>query len=261
MCNPTGVDPRSIGGEVPLTHVSAVQPKFVVFDFGHTLVDFRRVPAALVDAYVTIREVLASEISAELPGAEDLARQISDAIDVLVRTSYEEGRVAELDAVKLLTEAFAGIGVPLSRELARDLAVIDHQAFSNSISVPAPTLATLQSLAERGLRLGLVSNITLIPELLHADLDAMGLGPLFGGVAFSSEVGWRKPAPEFFEALCRQVGVPAAETALVGDDPVNDVEGAAAAGLSAVRFDARREGPCREPACVSRLGELLDWFR
>jgi putative hydrolase of the HAD superfamily len=80
-------------------------------------------------------------------------------------------------------------------------------------------------------------------------------------LVISSEVGWRKPATEFFEELCRQVGVPPAETAFVGDDPVNDVEGAAAAGLCAVRFDPRRDGPCREPACVSRLGQLLDWFR
>jgi putative hydrolase of the HAD superfamily len=56
-------------------------------------------------------------------------------------------------------------------------------------------------------------------------------------VIISSEVGWRKPAPQFFEALCRQVGRPPAEILFVGDDPVNDYGGAMAAGLAAILVD------------------------
>ncbi len=237
-----------------MTKVSAVPPKNVVFDFGHTLVDFRRVPAALLDAYTTIRDVLTSRVSAELPEAGQLAAQVSDAIDALVRISYEEGRVAELDAVKLLTEAFAGIGVTLSRDLARELAVIDHQAFSNSITVPAPTLATLQSLADRGLKLGLVSNITLMPELLHKDLEAMGLAPLLGGVAFSSEVGWRKPDPRIFANILDQLHGRGSETVFVGDRLYDDIGGAKQCGMRAVltvEFRNELEGPERAEAAFS----------
>ncbi|MGH2717872.1 MAG: HAD family hydrolase [Actinomycetota bacterium] len=234
-----------------MTKVSTVQPRFVVFDFGHTLVDFRRVPTALVDAYVAIRDTLTSQISAEIPAAEELAQQISDAIDVLVRVSYEEGRVAELDAVKLLTEAFAGIGITLPRTLARELAVIDHQAFSNSVSVPAPTLATLQSLVDRGLKLGLVSNITLIPELLHADLQAMGLAPLLDGVAFSSEIGWRKPDPRIFASILDQLHARGSETVFVGDRLYDDIGGAKQCGMRAVltrEFRNELDGPERAEA-------------
>jgi putative hydrolase of the HAD superfamily len=53
-------------------------------------------------------------------------------------------------------------------------------------------------------------------------------------VIISSEVGWRKPAPQFFEALCVRVGLRPAEILFVGDDHVNDYGGARAAGLSAV---------------------------
>jgi putative hydrolase of the HAD superfamily len=52
-------------------------------------------------------------------------------------------------------------------------------------------------------------------------------------VIISSEVGWRKPAPQFFRALCVRVGLRPGEMLFVGDDPVNDYGGATAAGLSA----------------------------
>jgi putative hydrolase of the HAD superfamily len=56
-------------------------------------------------------------------------------------------------------------------------------------------------------------------------------------LCISSEVGWRKPSSEFFSALCQSVGLPANQILFVGDDPINDVEGAVKAGLRAVLFD------------------------
>ncbi len=69
---------------------------------------------------------------------------------------------------------------------------------------------------------------------LHSLLQALpDLRPI-QQVIISSEVGWRKPAPQFFLALSIRVGYPPAEILFVGDDPVNDYGGARAAGLPAV---------------------------
>ena len=46
----------------------------------------------------------------------------------------------------------------------------------------------------------------------------------------SSEIGWRKPAPEFFRWVERRLGCGPAETLLVGDDPELDVAAARRAG-------------------------------
>jgi putative hydrolase of the HAD superfamily len=78
------------------------------------------------------------------------------------------------------------------------------------------------------------------------------LRPL-GHLVISSEVGWRKPAREFFDAVARAAGVPAGQVLFVGDDPVNDGEGARAAGLQALLIDPR--GPCQ--GCITRVGDLL----
>jgi FMN phosphatase YigB (HAD superfamily) len=262
-------DPKK---EAPLP--DAPPPQAVLFDFGHTLVDFRRVPEALVAAYAKIRQVLEAHVSHDLPAAEELGRQVTGAVDAIVRRSYEEGRIAELDVVELLVDAFAGIGIPVGTELAGRLAVIDHEAFSHSISVAPATIAALQAIAERGLAMGLVSNITLLPALLHADLDTLGLGRFLTAVAFSSEVGWRKPDPRIFAYVLERLGADPAATVFVGDRLYDDVGGASAAGMRTVlttefrdelagpeRAEARRIGEealaaLRPDAVIAAIGEL-----
>lgn len=49
----------------------------------------------------------------------------------------------------------------------------------------------------------------------------------------SSEIGWRKPAPEFFRWIENRLGVAPAELLLVGDDPELDIAAATRAGWQA----------------------------
>lgn len=206
----------------------------MLFDYGHTLVDFRRVPSALATAYEDVRRRLERHVSHELPAVEDLAHQITGAVDVLVHRSYSEGRLQELDVLELLVDAFAGIGIPIDAALAAELAVMDHRAFSDSISVSAPTLATLETLAGMGIRMGLVSNITLLPDLLRADLEAMGIARYLGAMAFSSEVGWRKPDGRIFAWALERLGAQPGDAVMVGDRLRDDIGGGRAAGMRTV---------------------------
>jgi putative hydrolase of the HAD superfamily len=107
--------------------------------------------------------------------------------------------------------------------------------------------ATLAGLADRGYRLALASNYD---RRLRA--VAAGLSPLrpLQRIVISSEVGWRKPASAFFEAICREVGVAAPEILYIGDDRVNDYDGACAAGLRAILL-SREEG--LTPPALARL--------
>jgi putative hydrolase of the HAD superfamily len=114
--------------------------------------------------------------------------------------------------------------------------------------------ATLRALAARGYGLGVASNFD---ERLRGIVTALPALRPVRHVVISSEVGWRKPAPAFFEEMCRQAGLPAAQVLLVGDDPVNDYEGARAAGLHALLLDPRHEEPVPAYARVTRLSELV----
>jgi putative hydrolase of the HAD superfamily len=99
----------------------------------------------------------------------------------------------------------------------------------------------LSRLAERGYVLGVASNFDRRLRPVAAGLPA--LRPLTH-LVISSEVGWRKPAPAFFAALCRAVGLAPEQVALVGDDEINDYQGARAAGMQAVLL-AEDEGEGR----------------
>jgi putative hydrolase of the HAD superfamily len=226
-------------------------PRAVLFDYGHTLVDFQRLPHALVAAYEDIRARLEHLVEHDLPQAEDLAHQVTGAVDVLITQSYLEGRLEELDVVELLAKAFAGIGVTFGPETAEEIVAIDHRAFTESVTVPESTIQVLQQLRDRGWLMGLVSNMHLRADLVRADLAALGLDRFLAATAFSSEVGWRKPDARIFTVALQRLGVRAREAVFVGDRLRDDIAGARAVGMRTVltrEFRDEIDGPDRADA-------------
>lgn len=100
-------------------------------------------------------------------------------------------------------------------------------------------------------RLGIISNFDgrLRRILKHLELSAA-----FDPVVISSEVGADKPHPLVFQHALAQAAVEPHEALHVGDDPVRDWQGAAAAGLETFQLDrpanslrelvARLRAPC-----------------
>lgn len=83
------------------------------------------------------------------------------------------------------------------------------------------------------------------------------LSGLAGSLVISSEVGFRKPHPKFYEAVCASLGLPPVRVLFVGDDVENDVRGPERAGLRGVLLG--RDGGERAPGVprVADLGELV----
>ena len=107
----------------------------------------------------------------------------------------------------------------------------------------------------QGFTLGLASNYDHRLRSVVAGLPE--LAPL-RHLAISSEIGWRKPAGEFFAAVCRMVELPPAQVLYVGDDPVNDYDGARAAGLAAVLFEPASQETYHRPGHIRQLTVLLE---
>ena len=120
----------------------------------------------------------------------------------------------------------------------------------------ADAATTIEALAQQGYALGMASNYDRRLRSVVAGLPA--LRPLHH-LLISSEIGWRKPAAQFFSALCRAFDLPAEAILYVGDDPANDYEGARAAGLHAVLFDPQGKHLHREAMAIRALGELVRW--
>jgi len=109
-------------------------------------------------------------------------------------------------------------------------------------------LPVLTDLRERGLKLGLVSNTGRdVDEFLaHHNLRI--------DVALSSRIhGKVKPHPTIFQAVLDRLGVVADQSAMVGDSPEDDLEGARGLGMRAFLVD--REGLF--PEAEDRLPDLF----
>jgi putative hydrolase of the HAD superfamily len=113
----------------------------------------------------------------------------------------------------------------------------------------------LEALARRGLKLGVVSNFE---PWLEDVLALEGVDHLFAAVAISGRLGVAKPEPAIFHAALRQAGVDAKATVHVGDQPANDVEAAAAVGITPVLLDRSGRAPDAPGHRVRSLSELVD---
>ncbi len=115
-----------------------------------------------------------------------------------------------------------------------------------------PTLAALQA---AGIRLGIVSNfdgrLVTVCEGLH-------IASYFQAIVMSGRAGYAKPDPRIFAAALGRLGVTAGDTVHVGDNEVEDAQGARAAGIRAVLIqrDAVADAGKR-PDSIRDLRELL----
>jgi putative hydrolase of the HAD superfamily len=111
----------------------------------------------------------------------------------------------------------------------------------------------LAALAAAGIRLAVVANWDVS---LSDVLARLGLAGPFTAVVTAASVGAAKPDPKPFLVALELLGVEAAQCLHVGDDPVTDVAGARAAGLSALLLD--RSG--RAPDSLRDLSGLAAWL-
>jgi len=113
-------------------------------------------------------------------------------------------------------------------------------------------IETLAQLRERGIRLAVASNWD---ERLPALLKTLGLAPYFERQFISFDLKISKPDVRFFNHALQTMGLKPLEALHVGDDPVEDIEGAQKAGLRAYRID-RIHKP-KNSRTLSSLDEIL----
>src|SRR4029453_18743025 len=132
----------------------------VLFDYGHTLVDFRRTEEALLAAYEEIRARSEAALYIEAPEVGHLIDRVAGEVDRRVGESYEARRMEELDLVATFDEVLsATLGLRGPADVVRHVVALDHSAYSKTITVSGETLGVLRALRDQGLALGLVSNV------------------------------------------------------------------------------------------------------
>lgn len=126
---------------------------------------------------------------------------------------------------------------------------------------------TLEQLS-RDYPLGIISDtIHTTGRGLRTMMERQGILKYFRVLIFSDEVGASKPARAVFERAQKELGVPFAEIAHVGDRESNDVDGPLAMGMKAILFtgvldrgsaNTRASAVCREFSELPQVIKNID---
>ncbi len=132
----------------------------------------------------------------------------------------------------------------------------EHRARPSGLwnRVDPEAAAVLGALAERGVRLGVVSNAD---GRVEDQLRLFGLREHFEVVVDSDRAGVAKPDPRIFHLALAQMGLPPDEAVYVGDIMDVDVDGAERAGMRGVLYDRWSVWTDTGTPRVTRLGHLV----
>ena len=216
----------------------------ILFDAGNTLafLHLGRLREALAEAGHAVAETA-------LAPAEAAARA------VMYRRAGADAALSDRGRWDVYVhELLQAVAVPADGQAAAQTAIeAAHRRENLWRGVPAGTAGTLERLAARGFRLGVVSNAD---GRVRGLLQELGLARHFGIIVDSHEVGVEKPDPRIFEVARAHFGVAAGACVHVGDFPQVDVVGAQRAGMSAVLLDPLGLGTEHDCAIIAELGEL-----
>jgi putative hydrolase of the HAD superfamily len=130
----------------------------------------------------------------------------------------------------------------------------EHYAQSHAWECFFDVLPVLRALRAKDCKLAVVSNFdSRLPGILRD----LGIWGYMDAVVYSSEAGSAKPDPAIFKKALAALGVPAEQALHVGDNPRDDVAGAAAAGIRGLLI--RRDNlPLSGSGSDSVIGSLAD---
>ncbi|MGI8610298.1 MAG: HAD family hydrolase [Candidatus Dormibacteria bacterium] len=219
----------------------------VLFDYGHTLMDFTRPEELLLEAYHRINKRLEEELEAEVPAAAELLVSVSERVDDEIGKSYMGGAEQEVDIAMLYERALSSIGLHLTPETVTWIVEHEQDAWLNGIAASPHAIPVLDELKNRGLRLGIVSNAAFPPQSMRNQLESLDLSPYFAATVYSSEIGVRKPNRAIYEACVERLGGDdGGGVIFVGDRLREDVMGPRKLGFDAVlTHEFRQEDPAR----------------
>jgi 2-haloalkanoic acid dehalogenase type II len=230
--------------------------KAVLFDFGGTLFDY----ADLAGGQLESLEVFAREVGIPA-GPADLARAHRAATASAFRDYLPRPYYLHRD---FFADAIRGTATVLGKEIADEQVdrwfTIQHERRARDFRLRRGVIATLQELRQRGLHLGIVSNID--EDDLHHLIDRGELRAHFDSLLSSEAAGSCKPDQRIFALALERAGCAADEALFVGDSLPADVAGANRAGMRSVllwhRDDKRPPADGPQPRHVIRdIPDLL----
>ena len=204
--------------------------KHVFFDLDRTLWDF---DAAAEVAFERIYEKYNLK-SLGIPSAHEF-HEVYHPLNEQLWVLYREDKITKnyLNRTRFMQ--------PLAHYGIHDTALADHLSEDyvywspRIVRLVTGTMELLDYLKPK-YHLHLITNG--FQEVQHTKLSGSGLEPYFETLTVSEEVGVKKPNPEIFLYALRKANASPAESLMIGDEMAVDIDGARAAGIDQIFYNA-----------------------
>lgn len=202
--------------------VSLPEVRAVVFDVVGTLVE-PHPSVAVAYQRVAARHGVERGV-VEIDGLFRTAWRKQEVIDAGAATPFATDRIRERDRWRgIVLDVFPD--VPAAPAIFDEL--WEHFGCPSAWRPTRHGPALVQQAIDAGLTVALASNFDERLLAIAGHVEPLSLVP---HVFASSELGWRKPAAEFFRAVEKRLGFGPTELLLVGDDPELDLAAGRRAG-------------------------------
>jgi len=202
--------------------------KAVIFDFIGTLTDVKNYSLE-VSKMKLYKAIVDAGFNVDVKNFLEAYRQTHEKYRVI---RYQ--KLIEVSNAVWISEALNNLGFKTSPDDTYIKAAVNvfFEDYLNSFQLRPCTRKMLGKISI-DYKLGLVSNFTHAP-VIHAALRKLGINHFFNIVLISEEIGWRKPNIKIFKEALKRLNVTEKETVYVGDSPLEDIEGAEAAGMKTI---------------------------
>ncbi|WP_062271050.1 HAD family hydrolase [Endozoicomonas arenosclerae] len=204
--------------------------KAILFDFGNTLAK----SASLAKALDTVLD-------------HEKAFTIGQNIENEIVTLYKPDQQEQPEWLEIWARCFRDADLPFDESIGRK----HLMEFCRSNTLFPDVEEMLSRLKDSGYKLGLLSNATGPADIFQKDLEQRGLARYFNSIVWSCEIGYRKPYHKAFEAVLDRLGVSPADTLMIGDSEIADIQGATHLGMDSALVSSTQNPQTQARFCVA----------
>jgi len=207
--------------------------KAVIFDLGHTLIDYYhewRTPELKA-----ITKLYSHLVSLGLEVDEEpFVRDVTSILEIGRRKKTED--LVEIPLREVLQRIYERYGCDGDEDLMVDGFEIFYGVLVEHRKPFPGTVEMLEGLKARGYAVGLVSDVAwgLPSDYPQRDMQYFGLDAFFDDMIFSTDVGLRKPHPRLFKLAAYNLGACIEDSLFVGNSLQADIKGALNVGMRAI---------------------------
>ncbi len=224
---PRGGSTANINFNIP--KVNLMKSKGLIFDLYGTLIDLKSIES---HEEFNKTALWLSQEDIQVSG-ERLMKFYIERSNELYNNLRNKVKFPEVDILQVFRDAIHFFsGQDFGEEFARKTSLVFRSLTIKHIKLYPYARAILRELNRRHYRMGIISNAQAaftLPELKDLKIEKF-----FDFIILSSDIGCSKPDSKIYQIASRQIELPPAETAFIGDDLIGDIYGAQNHGFKTV---------------------------